>query len=191
MALPLRPGRRVRADGGGGAVVGGDDGEEVNDDPALRPDEEAAMSADPIVGGISACRPAPIMIRGAAEGGFRLMSDLHIGASRVNYRLIKEELADALANGDRVLLNGDVFDLILAADKKRFDPDVLHPKLHGRRDIVDSAIPARETATKRLFGPALAAALLAAGVCGARRGAGRRGGRRGPGVRPTGRRSRG
>jgi hypothetical protein len=90
----------------------------------------------PILGGFVICRPKPVMI----GSGIHLMSDLHIGAPQVNYTLIKKELRDAAEIGDRIVLNGDIFDGILASDRKRFAPDCLHPRLHGRKDILNAAI---------------------------------------------------
>lgn len=68
------------------------------------------------------------------------MSDLHIGANNVDHDWIKRELEDAREHGDRILLNGDIFDLILPVDHKRFQPDALHPRLRGRRDILNAAL---------------------------------------------------
>lgn len=85
------------------------------------------------------CRPAPIPYQTGWTQGFTLMSDLHIGASNVDYALIKRELAEAVESGDRILLNGDVFDAIVAHDK-RFTPDVLHKRLRGRRDVLNGAL---------------------------------------------------
>jgi hypothetical protein len=89
---------------------------------------------------MTVCRPAPIPYRTGTEVGFTLMSDLHIGAPHVDYRLIKQELAKAIDKGDRILINGDVIDAILPKDHKRFDPDALHPRLQGRRDVLNEEI---------------------------------------------------
>lgn len=86
------------------------------------------------------CRPEPLEMELGAEAGLTLMSDLHIGAPQVNYKLIQRELSDASKRNDRILINGDVFDAILSSDRKRFTPDCLHPRLQGRRDILNSAI---------------------------------------------------
>ena len=77
------------------------------------------------------------------------MSDTHIGAAHVDYALIEKELERAADKNDRILLNGDVFDMILAKDMKRFVPGVLHPRLTRRDDIVNAAI---EWAVE-IFGP--------------------------------------
>ena len=101
---------------------------------------EGSLPTKPILGGFVICRPTPIGDANRKEVGIRLMSDLHIGSLQVNYRLIQKELEEARKNGDRICINGDVFDAILVADRKRFSPDALHPRLHGRRDILNSAI---------------------------------------------------
>jgi hypothetical protein len=74
------------------------------------------------------------------EFGIQLMSDLHIGAPQVNYKLIQRELENASKSGDRICINGDVFDAIIAGDHKRFTPDSIHPRLFGRKDTLNAAI---------------------------------------------------
>lgn len=86
------------------------------------------------------CRPKPINLKIGQEQGIRMMSDLHLGAPNVNYRLIDRELKDARKRNDRVVLNGDVFDAIIHTDTKRYSPDCLHPRLQGRRDVLNHAI---------------------------------------------------
>lgn len=93
-----------------------------------------------VLGGFVTCRPKPIELKIGGEQGLTLMSDLHIGAPNVNYRLIERELKNARKRNDRILINGDVFDAILHSDGKRFTPDCLHPRLQGRRDVLNTAI---------------------------------------------------
>lgn len=69
----------------------------------------------------------------------RLMSDLHVGAANVDYRLIRKEINQAIEHGHRIAINGDVFDAIVGLDK-RSTPDVMHPKIRGRRDPINAAI---------------------------------------------------
>lgn len=88
-------------------------------------------------GGMVISRPAFKLTNPAT---FTLMSDLHLGAANINYKLIEKELQTAKEHGDRILLNGDIFDMILVKDAKRFSPDVLHPRLRGRRDLVNAAV---------------------------------------------------
>lgn len=83
------------------------------------------------------CRPRPI---DSYHQGFTLLSDLHLGAVNADVTLIKEELEEAFCLGDRILINGDVFDGILPSDKKRFDLQVLHPKIRGRSDVLNATI---------------------------------------------------
>ncbi len=92
------------------------------------------------LGGIVVSRPARSVVHSGLVFGISLMSDLHIGAAHVDYRLISKEVSSALSNGDRLLINGDILDLILVQDRKRFSPDVLADRLQGRRDIVNEAI---------------------------------------------------
>lgn len=86
------------------------------------------------LGGLVVCRPT------ISPKSLWLMSDLHIGANHVDYRLIKKEIREAIRRNDRILINGDVFDAILPGDRKRFTPDVLHPRLQGRRNILNAAV---------------------------------------------------
>ncbi len=83
----------------------------------------------------------PVTLHPASgEAGVFLMSDLHLGAANADYALINNELAAAKKRGDRVAINGDIFDMLLTKDTKRFQPSVLHPTLHGRDDIVNAAV---------------------------------------------------
>ncbi len=91
-------------------------------------------------GGLFICRPAPVIYHNGFIQGFSLLSDLHIGARNVDYSIIMEELENAKKSNDRILLNGDIFDMILIADRKRFRADVLHPRLVGKVDIINAAI---------------------------------------------------
>jgi len=94
----------------------------------------------PVLGGIVICRPSPIIVKSGDRLGFTFMSDHHIGSANTDYKLIEAEIKAALGHGDRILLNGDLLDLVLVKDHKRFDPDALHPRLRGRRNIVNEAI---------------------------------------------------
>lgn len=99
------------------------------------------MSTDDVIrGGIVISRPKPVLFEWGRPVGFTLMSDLHIGAVSVDYALIKYEIAIAKEKKDRVAINGDVFDFILMGDHKRYQQDVLHPRLLGRKDVVQEAI---------------------------------------------------
>jgi len=93
-----------------------------------------------VEGGMVICRPKAIKYKTNAPVTFRLISDLHIGHSGVSYDKIKRELKEADENGDRILINGDVFDMIIPSDGKRFVADILHKRLHGKRNILNEAI---------------------------------------------------
>lgn len=91
-------------------------------------------------GGLFICRPKPIPYTYNGQVGFWLMSDLHIGAPQVDYKRITRELEDAKANNERILINGDVFDMILKKDFKRYTPNAIHQRLRHRNDQVSAAI---------------------------------------------------
>jgi len=87
-----------------------------------------------MAGGLRVIRP------NALPPALTLMSDLHLGAANADHDLIEAELGAAGKAGDRILLNGDVFDMILSKDVKRFSPQVLHPSIRGRTDLVNAAV---------------------------------------------------
>ncbi len=91
-------------------------------------------------GGFFITRPEPLQVKRTTEVGITLMSDLHLGAAHVDYKRIERDLREAKAAGDRILINGDVFDFILPSDHKRFSPDALHSRLRGRRDILNACL---------------------------------------------------
>ena len=101
---------------------------------------KGATDDEPIVGGMHICRPAPIHLESSGRNGLRLMSDLHIGAAHVDYKLIQRELDEALANADRISINGDLLDLILPKDAKRYQPNAVHPRVAKRNDQVNAVI---------------------------------------------------
>ena len=94
----------------------------------------------PLNGGWVICRPETLAYNGRDWQGFTFMSDLHLGAPYINEKLIRKELSEAKANGDRISVNGDVFDAIIISDP-RFVADVLHPKLQGRKDVLNAVVP--------------------------------------------------
>lgn len=89
------------------------------------------------VGGLIISRHGPFT---GDSLSFRLISDCHLGAHNFDEALLLAELEDAKACKDRLLINGDLFDLILPGDLKRFRPGVLHPRLQGRNDIVNAVL---------------------------------------------------
>lgn len=96
--------------------------------------------AGPVLGGMFICRPKPLSYRPGRPVVLQLMSDLHIGAPQVDYKRIARELAAAEKADARILINGDVLDLIVASDRKRFTMDCVHPRLRGRKDTVGASI---------------------------------------------------
>jgi len=91
-------------------------------------------------GGGSRCEPKPLRGKCGDTVSVRLMSDLHLGASCVDYDLIKEECEDAKSRNARICINGDLLDLILPKDHKRYVPDALHPSIAGRRDVLNASV---------------------------------------------------
>jgi hypothetical protein len=69
-----------------------------------------------------------------------LMSDLHIGSSGVDYDRLEKDLRLAREFEARILLNGDVLDLILPGDRKRFDPRGVHESLRGKANVTNGQI---------------------------------------------------
>lgn len=100
----------------------------------------APTDSQPILGGMHICRPKPLTGKTGQKVGLRLMSDLHIGAGHCDYKLMERELDEAEEKGDRVLINGDLLDLILPKDAKRFTPGNAHPRIARRNDQVNAAI---------------------------------------------------
>ncbi len=97
-------------------------------------------SSTQILGGITPVIMPKRTYKAGSSFYVHLMSDLHIGAPTVNYRLIQAELEIAKQNGWRVMINGDVFDAIITKDAKRFSPTAIHSRLHGRDDILNAAV---------------------------------------------------
>lgn len=91
-------------------------------------------------GGLFVTHPAPLAYKPNAELGFSLLSDLHIGCANVDHDQIDRELDLAYTRKDRILINGDIADLILTKDHKRYSPSALHPRLQGRADLVNAAL---------------------------------------------------
>lgn len=70
----------------------------------------------------------------------RLISDLHIDAANTDHGRIREELQEAKRLGDRILVNGDVFDAIIPKDIKRARQSSQHPRLQGKDDVMGEAL---------------------------------------------------
>lgn len=71
---------------------------------------------------------------------YLLQSDVHIGSPQTDYKLIEEELKQAKELNAKVRVNGDLFDLILPSDHKKYRPEAVHKRLRGRSDIVNEAV---------------------------------------------------
>lgn len=84
-------------------------------------------------------RPRPLPCKPGSSQGFTLMSDLHIGASTTDHAAIVADLERARTHGDRIVLNGDVFEAITPRDI-RYRPSGIHPRLHGRDDLLDAVL---------------------------------------------------
>lgn len=102
-----------------------------------------------LTGGCPVVRPLPLIISACDTRGITLQTDHHLGAANTDEQLIREELGTAAANGDRVLLGGDLFDLILPTDRKRWTPNANHPRLRGRVDLINEVVEMAE----EVFGP--------------------------------------
>lgn len=88
------------------------------------------------LGGVSVVTPPAVDLK--KPQGFRLMSDWHLGARNCDVKRIEWELADAAKRRDRVWLNGDIFDAIVAGDE-RYQGSTLHPRLLGSDVPLDVA----------------------------------------------------
>lgn len=96
--------------------------------------------SDPLIGGMCICRPSPLVLEPNNPVGLRLMSDLHIGAAHVDYKLINREIKEAVDRNDRVLINGDLLDLILPKDAKRYDATSVHPRIAKHHSPINAAV---------------------------------------------------
>lgn len=81
------------------------------------------------------------VIRHTAPPAFNLslLSDLHIGSATCDEAAIRRDIATAKRNEDRILLNGDLFDAIIAGDK-RYSPSSISPRFAGRDDLIDAVV---------------------------------------------------
>jgi hypothetical protein len=81
------------------------------------------------------------IIRRLIDGNHvRLLSDLHIGSPDVDYVKLRWDILHG-GNSHRININGDVMDLILPRDGKRYTPaGALHKRLWGRDDVVNGMV---------------------------------------------------
>lgn len=82
----------------------------------------------------------PAVLPAGKEQGLFLLSDIHVGAGCMDSQLLWRELQAAKHRNDRIAINGDVFDMILTRDAKRYSPSALHPRLQGRDDVVNESV---------------------------------------------------
>lgn len=81
-------------------------------------------------------------LKGTASEWIRLccMSDLHFGSSYCDKIKLKRYLEEAKERNARILIIGDVFDLLLPKDRKRFQVSVLEDYYKKRDDIINAVI---------------------------------------------------
>lgn len=94
----------------------------------------------PPTGGLPVIRPAPLLYGPDSEQGLRLISDTHFGSAIADEELVRGELEEARLLGDRVLLGGDIFDVILPSDRRRYTPGAVHPRFRGRDDLLNAVV---------------------------------------------------
>ena len=70
-----------------------------------------------------------------------LMSDLHLGSSSFDEKSFMDDLAWAREAKARIMIAGDVFDLILPSDSQRYNPSAVHPDLRGSPTPMNDLIP--------------------------------------------------
>ena len=84
------------------------------------------------------CRPSPeplSLTPSRPELSWTLISDVHLGAPDVDLQRLDQDLKGGEEDGSRILLGGDLLDLIVPSDSKRYCPSALHPRLHGCTDL--------------------------------------------------------
>lgn len=82
------------------------------------------------------CRPPKRSLADGRQLSWTLISDLHLGAPDVDLALLKRDLDSDPES--RILLGGDLLDLIVPTDAKRFCVSTIHPRLHGCTDLAGS-----------------------------------------------------
>src|SRR5262245_59493780 len=102
-------------------------------------------------GGLTACSPRTFTLRPGEVQGLTLLSDLHLGAAATDYARIKADLDTAQSHGDRILINGDMYDAIFPGDR-RYTPSVVDPRLRGRDDPVNALLALGEDLLKPYSG---------------------------------------
>lgn len=74
------------------------------------------------------------------EFSYRLMSDLHIGSIHCDKELIRSELEDARQSHSRVFIAGDVFDMILPKDNKRYVASMYDEAIRNTDAVINASL---------------------------------------------------
>lgn len=74
------------------------------------------------------------------ERKFMLMSDLHLGSSSCDEDAVKRDLDWAVRENAKVFLLGDVLDMILPKDMKRYQPSAVAKELRGEDNLVGATV---------------------------------------------------
>jgi len=68
------------------------------------------------------------------------IGDVHLGSINADERQVIEDMEDAREHGARILMPGDIFDLILPKDHRRYMASVLIPQIRDRDDQINSLV---------------------------------------------------
>lgn len=108
------------------------------------------------LGGLSMVNPPAIDLD--KPQGLWLSSDWHVGASNTDHKRIESDIRRAVRRRDRVLVNGDVWDAIIAGDL-RYQGTTLHPRLLGEGEGDDYPLDAAIDWAAEILDPAVSAGL--------------------------------
>ena len=84
--------------------------------------------------------PETLIYRKDSVFKFMLLSDIHIGAAGFDRKRFDRWVSERYDDVTAILINGDVLDLLLIKDIKRYVPSVVASELQGRDDLYDAAI---------------------------------------------------
>lgn len=96
----------------------------------------------PATGGLVIARPAPLVAEPGTTRGLSLISDPHFGSADQDRLALAADLDEAAYHEDRVLIGGDVFDLLLPGDRKRYSPARVDPDMAARGDLQNAQLEA-------------------------------------------------
>jgi len=74
------------------------------------------------------------------ERKFMLMSDLHLGSSSCDKEAIRSDLEWAKKENAQIFLLGDIVDMILPKDMKRYQPSAVAKPLRGKDNLVGATV---------------------------------------------------